>query len=218
MKDYKELTTEELNALTEGQIRIYENLILAENGIILNLTMPEKPKKEVMQKNLTVFKIKGFSDGIAFKEYDDALKLLNILKEIRFGKMDYKDWSTPFFRENSNAELTINSEVVYNEETADIAFKISKQYEEAERKYNEDIDDYTSEKTRQEEALKDFRKAVYNARSIMYNREHLKNIFECEYLPLTENNKEMAMKFLKKAYSVSKEDEQYILNNPIKTE
>lgn len=210
MKNYTELTTEELNALTEEQIRTYENLILAENGIILNLVMPEKPKKEVMQKNLTVFKIKGFSDGIAFKKYEDASKLLNVLKEIGFGKMDYKDWNTPFFKE-SNTELTINSEVVYNEETADIAFKFSKQYEEAERKYNEDIDDYTSEKTRQEDTLKDFRKAVYNARSIMHNRERLKGIFELEYLPLTESNKEMAMKFLKKAYTVSEEDEAYIL-------
>ena len=209
MKNYTELTTEELNALTEEQIRTYENLILAENGIILNLVMPEKPKKEVMQKNITVFKIKGFSDGIAFKKYEDALKLLNVLKEIGFGKMDYKDWNTPFFKE-SNTELTINSEVVYNEETADIAFEFIKQYEEAERKYNKDIDDYTSEKTKQEDALKDFRKAVYNARSIMHNRERLKNIFEYEYLPLTENNKEMAMKFLKKAYTVSEEDEKYI--------
>lgn len=211
MKDYKELTTEELNALTEEQIRTYENLILAENGIILNLVMPEKPEKEVIKKFLTVFKIKGFSDGIAFIKYDDALKLLNVLKEIRFGKMDYKDWSTPFFSENLNKELTINSEIVYNEETANIACEMNKQYEEAQRKYNEAIDDYTSEKTRQEDALKDFRKAVYNARSIMHNRERLKGIFEWEYLPLTENNKEMAMKFLKKAYTVSEEDEAYIL-------
>lgn len=37
-------------------------------------------------------------------------------------------------------------------------------------------------------------------------------------LPIAEWNENIAMGFLKKAYDVSKEDEEYILNNNIKTE
>ena len=79
MKDWKDLTDEELANLTDEEINKYDKLICVENGIPF-LEEPEKPVIDYAKENLTVYTIK-YSDNMAFTDKScDELK--NILCSI----------------------------------------------------------------------------------------------------------------------------------------
>lgn len=225
MKDYKELTTEELVNLTDEQIEQYEKLICAENGIKM-LNKPVEPISDVDEtKNLEIFKVNGFGSSLYFGNMDEAKEVMNCLKGLStagttryFADRKYFEVGTEKDYNNRPVDISISSEMVYTKDKAIEIENALKGYKESKKKYDIDIKEYNEAYEAKEEAIKEFKDLYEEACRIMHYRRTLTRIFYDDYLPIAEWNENIAMDFLKKAYDVSKEDEEYILNNNIKTE
>ncbi len=222
MKDYKELTIEELANLNEDEISKYDKLICAKEGIPF-MDIPKKPELTNLKEDLTIYKIEGV-DNIAFTDVSEAntvIETLNKCKSLGSTKYNYscKYFEQGFkYYDGKSRNITMQSEVIFSEQTAKENYTKQQENNKLENDYKDKIATFNSIEQRRIEATSDFYNSVNAAKNIMANRIELANVFYKEYLPLTDENKTMAMSFLKKAYTVSEEDEQYILNNPIKTE
>lgn len=225
MKDYKELTTKELADLTEEQVEQYEKLLLCQNGIKI-LEKPEEPDKPIFEKDCDVYSITGLSiSNLAFTDAKEALETVEFLKSKKtLGKLQYssdiivfklgpdKDYN------NNPLEIGLESKRVYSEENASDIKVILDDYKTAKAEYDEEYRVYCEVQEQVEKATEPFIKAHLEAIDIMNKRIKFTNLFYKDYLPLAGGDKIVAMNFLKKAYDISKEDEEYILNNNIKTE
>ena len=218
MKNWTELTDYELAALEDKEIDKIRQLILAEEGIPIVVNEPVKPEIETPNKDLTIYVIKGISGSIAFTDINEAIEVVEIFKRcktiglLRYGsKYNYFAKGSELSYNGERSEITIESQEVYSEE---LERSIRNKYDDNMRKkenYEVELSNYNKLLAAQEEATKDFYNALYEARKNVQRRENLKHQFQDTYLVLAENNKEIAMKFLKKAYTISAEDEYYIL-------
>lgn len=221
MKDWKELTDFELDALTDDEIEHIEDVLCAEAGIPLE-EKPEKVSIELPKKDVTVFQIRGIGmSNILLTSLDEANQLVSLLKTFKsigtstYGEgVEYYTKGTQRDYNNKPLDITLGSEEMVSAESIDEYRKAKVLLEE----YNKRVKRYNRVLDMREEKTKNFHEALSTARETMYRRRNYANIFYRKYLPTAEGNTEVAMKFLKQAYDVSKEDEQYILNNPIKTE
>lgn len=225
MKNWTELTDYELAALKDEEITTMRNLILAEEGIPIVVNAPIKPETEIPKKDLTIYCIKGLSCSIAFTDMKEATEVVEMLKHCktiglsRYGnKYNYFSKGSEVSYNGEHSDITIESQEVFS---AELERSIRNKYTDNMRQmenYEVELSNYNKLIASQKEATEDFYNALDEARKTIQRRENLKYQFQNTYLKLAEGNQEIAMNFLKKAYSVSEKDEQYILNNPIKTE
>ena len=224
MKDFNKLTNEEVYNLTEADINLYKKLALAENGVKFPVC-PECPNSEKIDPDLTIFTIDGITDrwhGLCFREVEDARSFVDLLiksapgicyKSSTYGQDCYLKEGLPATFDGKQPSLNICSEKIYSEEVYSRAKK--------------GIEKFNAEKNAYDKAFAEYEKELYKANEVTafidekvtfvnedYNRKiHLTRLFVNDYLPIAENNEEMAMKFLKKAYDVSEDDEKYILSH-----
>lgn len=225
MKNWTELTDNELANLEDEEIATIRNLILAEAGIPIVINAPVKPEIENPKKDLTIYVIKGLGSSIAFTDVNEATEVVEMLKRCktiglsRYGsKYYYFTKGSERSYDGEPSEITIESQEVFSEELErSIRNKYIDNKQQIEN-YEFELSNYNKLLARQDEATEDFYNALDEARKTIQRRENLKYQFQNTYLKLAEGNQEIALNFLKKAYIVSEEDEQYILNNPIKTE
>lgn len=215
MKDYKELTTEELANLTDEQVEQYIKLICAQEGIKI-LQKPQEPVKSAdLNKDCEVYTIPR--TNLYFSDINEAKEILESLKKMKsLGTIRYFSNSSYFEKgligyDNKPVDLVISTEVHYSKEKANEKEKALKEYDEAKKKYDQELKEYYDNKDALDEATKEFLGIYDEAVKTMDKRRRLSNLFYKEYLPLAEDNVEMAMGFLKKAYTVTEKDEQYIL-------
>lgn len=217
MKNWKDLTDEELANLTNEEISKYNRLICAENGIKM-LEMPSEPKSNVNEtKNLEIFKVDGFGGYLYFSSIDEAKIVMDCLKGLStagtisyFANRKYFEIGTEKDYNNKPMDISISSEMVYTKEKAVEIEEKLKDYKEAKKKYDIDFKEYNESYEAKENAIKEFKERYEKACHIMHYRQTLTRIFYRDYLPIAESNEQMAMNFLKKAYTVSEEDEKYI--------
>lgn len=217
MKKFNELTTEEMANLTDEQIEQYEKLICAENGIKM-LERPVEPTSNVDEtKNLEIFKVNGFGGYLHFTDMDEANTVMNCLKGLNtigttkyFADRKYFEVGPEKDYNNKPVDISISSEMVYTKEKAIEIETALKGYKEAKKKYDADLKEYNEAYTAKEEAIKEFRDLYEEACHITHYRQTLTRIFYRDYLPIAEGNEQIAMDFLKKAYTVNEGDETYV--------
>ena len=224
MKDFNKLTNEEVYNLTDADINLYKKLALAENGVKFPVR-PERPNSEKIDPDLTIFTIDGLTDrwhGLCFRKVEDARTFVDLLiksasgicyKSSTYGQDCYLKKGLPATYDGKRPSLNICSEKIYSEEVYSRAKK--------------GIEKFNAEKNAYEKAFAEYEKELAKANEVTafiddkvtfvnedYNRKiRLTRLFVNDYLPVAENNEEMAMKFLKKAYEVSEDDEKYILSH-----
>ena len=218
MKDWTKLTDYELAALEDEEITTIRNLILAEAGIPIVVNAPVKPELEIPKKDLTIYIIKGLGGNIAFTDIDEAKEVVEMLKHCktiglyRYGsKYNYFTKGSELSYLGEHCDITLESEEVFSEE---LERSIRNKYNENKQQmenYEVKFVNYNKLLASQDEATEAFYTALDEARKIVAYRENLKNQFQDTYLSLAEGNKDIAMKFLKRAYNVSEEDEKYII-------
>lgn len=220
MKDWKTLTIEELASLNEEQIKMYDKLICAEEGIPF-MNAPEKPELAQFKEDLTVYKIEGI-EGIAFTDVNEVNTVVEILSKCKsLGSIKY-NYSCKYFEQGfkyydgKSRNITMQSEVIFSEQTAKENYTKQQENTKLENNYKDKLATFKDIEEKRLNAVTDFYNSVNNAKNIMANRTRLTNIFYAEYLPLTDGNTTMAMTFLKKAYDVSEDDEKFILTHDIK--
>lgn len=220
MKDWKELTDEELASLTEEQIEIYKKLIYAEEGI----KFPVKPKEiEISDtpKDTIVYSIKNitsdWANGILFTSFEEATavaELLSKCKSLGHRKIDnsekYFELGRPKDYNGNPTDFVVSSEWIYSKNTFIKNKQVLLSKQRLLEQYNADMKEYEDNLRKANEVTKEFEDKLENARKIMSHREYLYDVFYNDYMPLADQD--TALKFLKKAYTVSDEDELYIIN------
>lgn len=220
MKDWKTLTIEELASLNEEQIKMYDKLICAEEGIPF-MDEPEKPELTNFKEDLTIYKIEGI-EGIAFTDVNEVNNVVEILSKCKsLGSIKY-NYSCKYFEQGfkyydgKSRNITMQSEVIFSEQTAKENYTKQQENTKLENNYKDKLAAFKDIEAARLNVVTDFYNSVNNAKNIIANRTRLTNIFYAEYLPLTEGNTTLAMTFLKKAYDVSEDDEKFILTHDIK--
>lgn len=224
MKNYKELTTEEMANLTDEQIEQYEKLICAQEGIKM-LDRPVEPISNADEtKNLEIFKVNGFGGYLYFTDMDEAKTVINCLKSLNtigttkyFADRKYFEVGPEKDYNNKPVDISISSEMVYTKDKAVEIETTLKGYKEAKKKYDTDLKEYNEAYEAKEVAIKEFRELYEEACHIMHYRQTLTRIFYRDYLPIAEGNEQIAMDFLKKAYTVNEDDEAYVKSHKVQT-
>lgn len=224
MKDFNKLTNEEVYNLTEADINLYKKLALAENGAKFPVR-PEFPNSEKIDPDLTIFTIDGLTDrwhGLCFRNMEDARTFVDLLiksapgicyKSNTYSQDCYLKEGLPATYDGKQPSLNICSEKIYSEEVYSRAKKGIEKFNAEKNAYDKAFAEYNKELAKANEvtAFIDDKVTFVNED---YNRKiRLTRLFVNDYLPIAENNEEMAMKFLKKAYEVSEDDEKYILSH-----
>lgn len=220
MKDWKMLTEEELDALTSEQVDMYAKLICAEEGIPL-VCKPEKVHIEPINPDKTVYELNAIS-SIVFGDLAEAEKVAEILKNCKsLGHTGFKgNYNEKYFvpgtpKDYTDRPLTfeVSNFDVYSQETYDKVQKTLAENNAATEKMLQMQKEYEKNSSARDEATEDFFKALEKAREAMEHRRSMCYKFYNDYLQIAENNTKIAMGFLKKAYTISEADEEYIKAN-----
>lgn len=214
MKKWTELSEEELYTLTEEEIKNYENIICAENGVPI-ISKPKEPTEKFPSKDIEVFRIRGVETNLLLTSLDEANQLLSLLKSFKTlgvsnyvnGIVYYCNGTQRDYR-NEPMDITMSSEQMLNSEKIMDYLKVKTLYEN----YDEELNKYNEINFRKTEVTEDFHKELSKARESMDRKIEYLRIFNETYLPIAEGNKDVAIKFMKAAYHISENDETYILS------
>lgn len=229
MKEWQKLTDEELASLSDEQVEIYKKLIYAKEGIKFPIEPKEVDRITDIPKDLTVYSISNitsdWTNGILFTSLEEARTVAEILskcKSLGHRKIEnsekYFELGCPRDYAGNAIEFSVSPEKIYSKEI----FKQNKQklinQQRLLEQYNRDRKEYEETLRKANEVTNEFETKLEIARKTMSNRQNLYEIFYTDYLPLADQ--QTAMSFLKKAYTVSDEDELYIINrlNNVKDE
>lgn len=214
MKNWKDLTDEELANLTDDEVSKYDKIICAEEGIPF-LEEPEKPVINYTKENLTVYTIK-YADSMAFTDMAEATQVMEAINKCTsVGTVKY-NYGCRYYEKGfksydaTEALASMQSGMMYDEATAKSNYDLKESHRKELNHYEDMKNLYDSSIQRRLQATNDFYTRLNAAQSAMSYRKKLVRLYVEEYLPLAEDNETMAMNFLKKAYTVSEEDEKYI--------
>ncbi len=222
MKDFDKLTNEEINNLTKEQILVYKKLLWAENGIQFPVKPNEPEKVEVEQPDLTIYKIRELGENICFTSLEEAKKMVDTLSSLKtYGHKSYESkvgYDTYFFKPGfmdhyGRDPLGIESSQVYSKE---LFYSMATNLQTTKRlkeQYEKDLKEYNDVLSKATELVVDMDDKILSVREMFSRRNFLISKFRYDYLPLAENNEEVAIRFLCKAYTVSEDDKNYILAN-----
>ena len=224
MKTINELTEKEILNLSDAEVQKMIKLRLAEEGIKI-MDLPKKPELfEIAQPDTIVYQITALGESISFSDINEANSVLDLLlkcSSIGLVNYDYNKLGSDYkyfekgktMRYSSSNGLEMKSVSAYSmklyAEITDLAVqnkKMQNQVEKEIKEYDEinaQCSDIIFEITEKVSYVKD----KYDRLNTLIFK--LKN----DYLPLADNNQEIAMNFLKKAYSITDEEDIYIISN-----
>lgn len=221
MKNWNELTIEELAALTDEQVEMHKKLIYAQNGIKIPIK-PKKPETEDVdtKKDLSVYYINGLSNNIYFSSLEEAAKVSEAIKQCKFiGRYDYdKSYSNRYFTQDIYKRddlFTVTADIMYSETKYNQIKEHLELVERLETQYKNELDEYKNLIERAKDVTSKFINKIEEARTTIARREKLTIEYYKEYLPLAENNGDIAMSFLEKAYYLNDDDKEYILSHTL---
>ena len=226
MKDFKELTNEEIYNLTPADIDLYKKLALAQAGVKFPVE-PMKPENEKVEPDLIVFTIDGISEkwnGLCFESIEDARDFALFLKKAKGicyqrndGSFDYStkylQTGLPLDWHGKEPSLNISSETIFSKEKFESEKNRIKGYNKAMESYNKALDKYKKALDEANKVTNFIDEKVEEVVDDFNHKIHLTRLFVYDYMPVAENNESIAMAFLEKAYSVSEDDKKYILDH-----
>jgi hypothetical protein len=197
MKNFEELTTEELSILKFEEVEKYVKLACAEQGIPMLPDMPDYPIKPDIQPDLKFYEI----DDHYYKTQEEALEVSNVLNKFVSYVTEYSykyDNHYRFTKYYKSQQFTITAQIGYSEE-------LWNKFELEIKKYNSLLEQFEKIKNLYKEIYRqhrDISEPIFEkwnkATEWKQKKENLIKIFNI-YLSLAENNFEIAYKFLVKA-------------------
>jgi len=219
MKKFEELTDKEIYDLSDEQVKTYQKIELAENGIVFPVKPTEPKLEDELKPDIVIYAIPLINSRVAFTTKEDADRVLEALQQSPsaglsdeygiqrfshgFGK-DYNGQNRMLAVEPKEAYSS--SEYERNRAIRDNNNRLTSAYKEASKKYDEQME-------KVKEQLKGINEKIAVARENIRNKMRLTHIFVNDYMPIAENDIETAMRFLKLAYHISDSDEAYIREN-----
>lgn len=223
MKNINEMTEQEILALSEKDIQNMIKFRMMEEGIKI-VDKPKNPELfEIEPADLKVYTI-PILNGYAFMDFAEAQKVAEALKNAKsFRKIDY-DWDKlgsqykylekkERYTYNDSGDFGITESYVYTNELyaniVDFAAQnkaMIQQVEKDEKAYN---DAYAAAS----DITLEIRNKITEVREKAERVERLTLKFANDYYPLSDNNEEMAIKFMSKAFSLNEDEQKHILAN-----
>ena len=222
MKKINEMTEQEILAMTEEDVQKLIKLHLMEQGIKL-LEKPKKPELfEIEPADIECYTI-PLLDGFAFTNREEAEKVQEALRNATsLRKVEY-DWNKfngeykylekkKRYSYKGESDFAIQSMFVYSPELYNKIVDFVVQNKAMVEQVAKDQQEYDENLKNSADAISEIRKRVSDIRNKYARLDDLSRRFSVDYYPLSDNNEEMAIKFLEKAYSLTEEEKEYILN------
>jgi len=223
MKKITEMTEQEILALTEEDVQKIIKLRMMEEGIKI-MDKPKVPELfEIAPADVQIFTI-PILDGFAFTDMEEVTKVAEVLQNVNsLRKVDY-DWNKlgsdykyltkkERYAFRGDSDFDVQSGWVYSSELyakiADFAVQNKAMKEQAEK----DKKEYESQLQEASGITTEIRERVSEVRSKYMRLNDLTKRFAIDYFPLSDNNEDMAIRFMTKAYSLDEEEKEYILSN-----
>lgn len=198
MKRFEDLTELEIKDLTELDFIKLVQLEVAYAGIPI-VDEPVYPElAKTPEKDDVTYRIDGGSIYITIGKEDEAKRLAELLNSFE----SIKDKGTDMF--------SVKPQRSYSKEKERLAKIIDAENQKLIAKYKECkavYDDYVERKDLIESPMRD---KLYRIIEKYERLDIIRNKYLSTYLPLADNNVEIAQRFIKDAYVISKDEEDYI--------
>lgn len=223
MKKINEMTEQEILALSEQDIQNMIKFRMMEEGIKI-IDKPKKPELfEIEPADKKVYII-PILNGYAFTDFAKAQKVSEALQNAKsFKKIEY-DWnklgSDYRYLEKKDRysysypnDFGVNEIYVYSNELYANIVDFAAQNKVMTKQVEADMKAYNDAYAAASEITLEIRDKVSEVREKVARLERLTQKFADDYYPLSDNNEDMAIKFMEKAYSLTEDEKKYILEN-----
>lgn len=223
MKKINEMTEQEILALSEQDIQNMIKFRMMEEGIKI-IDKPKRPELfEIEPADQKVYVI-PILNGYAFTNFAEAQKVADALREAKsFRKVDY-DWNKlgsnfkylekkENYTFNDAGDFSVNETHVYSNKLYASIVDFAAQNKAMNEQVEKDMKSYDDAYAAASAITLEIRGRVTEIREKYERLERLTCSFANDYYPLSDNNEEMAMKFMSKAFTLTGEEEKYILEN-----
>jgi hypothetical protein len=197
MKRIDEMSREEIIALTDDQINILIDYECAIEGKPLLPIKPVEPQKVSVEADVEIYEV----CGVVTTDIDHAARILTAAESGTLHKTDY-DYGvgSEFTRLVPMSEYQkpeIKSRKVFSAGKWDEVRNAVNAYKTAKIQYEKDKKEYDEVASERSEISDRIWETVSEARNEEYRRERIKVDYD-RYMQLAENNKTIAMNFLKR--------------------
>lgn len=223
MKKINEMTEQEILALSEKDIQNMIKFRMMEEGIKV-IDKPKKPELfEIEPADQKVYVIPVLN-GYAFTDFAEAQKVADALREAKsFRKVDY-DWNklgSDFkylekkdrYTYDYAGDFGINEIRVYSNKLYASIVDFAAQNKAMIKQVEKDMKAYDDAYAAASDITLEIRGRVTKVREKYERLERLTHSFANDYYPLSDNNEEMAIKFMSKAFTLTGDEEKYILEH-----
>lgn len=223
MKKISEMTEQEILALSEQDVQNMIKFRMMEEGIKV-IDKPKKPELfEIEPADQKVYTI-SVLDGYAFTDFAEAQKVADALREAKsFRKVDY-DWNKlgsnfkylekkDRYTYNNEGDFSISEISVYSSKLYANIVDFAAQNKAMQKQVEKDMAEYDNAYAAASDITLEIRSRISEVREKHERLERLMHSFANDYYPLSGNNEEMAMKFMSKAFTLTDDEEKYILEH-----
>lgn len=223
MKKINEMTEQEILALSEQDVQNMIKFRMMEEGIKV-IDKPKKPELfEIEPADQKVYIIPVL-DGYAFTDFAEAQKVADALREAKsFRKVDY-DWNKlgsnfkylekkDRYTYNNEGDFSISEISVYSSKLYANIVDFAAQNKAMQKQVEKDMAEYDNAYAAASDITLEIRSRISEVREKHERLERLMHSFANDYYPLSGNNEEMAMKFMSKAFTLTGDEEKYILEH-----
>ena len=223
MKKINEMTEQEILVLSEKDIQNMIKFRMMEEGIKV-IDKPKKPELfEIEPADQKVYVIPVLN-GYAFTDFAEAQKVADALREAKsFRKVDY-DWNKlgsnfkylekkDRYTYNNEGDFSISEISVYSSKLYANIVDFAAQNKAMQKQVEKDMAEYDNAYAAASDITLEIRSRISEVREKHERLERLMHSFANDYYPLSGNNEEMAMKFMSKAFTLTDDEEKYILEH-----
>lgn len=223
MKKISEMTEQEIRLLTETEIELMIKYAMAEAGVKF-VNKPLAPKLiDIPGPGKIVYQCDLFGNNLSFEKIEELRVVTDLLnKLVSRCVVDY-EWnagsngsSYSYFIKKSDTnsnELNISSRKVYSSEVYESlkeTILMNKKEQEAYEKLNKEyLFSIKESKSIRDEILSKYNEIIDKYAKLDQMCWRMRN----DYMPLSEGSETIAINFLTKAYSLTHEEIQYVLDN-----
>ena len=202
MKPFDQLTETELIALTEEELNRYIDLKCAEEGVkLLPTEAPKPPKMDPCAADAIVYTVGSFS----FFDRKDAERIVAQLAKCSLAKTEYlrNGYKTDYNRQTAVPEYelpTVSEKSYHSPEHAARHAQAIALYNEQKEAYEKANREYTELTQQRAKIAQEYLDAIREARTTSNKRATLMKEYE-RYMQLAEQNKGVALRFLRLAHT-----------------
>ena len=224
MKNIEELTDQEILHLTDKDVERLINLKSAEEGIRFNNKPEPLVIKKLAKPDITVYTCDLFGDSLVFEDILHLQKVIKLLSGLKLQSLDHnyelpeeaRNYITKKLKTsswNSSPWDTITSKTVYSNKLYNSIKSDLKDNNALATEHGKVSDDWILDNNKVDQIRNDITSKRNEVISKYTALNRYCTIFKSEYLPIVDNNKDIAIKFLSNAYKLDAIQQQYVLDH-----